>query len=141
MSGLAALGDASCKRDANWNAGGMFIMFVFVPLLFVATAVTIFLYIRASFQLLDDLQTQAPDVWEQLGRPERIYVRQARGGCHTIKPLMPWLGWIWRGDPTGLPGPVALGLVKTHRLLIAGLILFGMTVFAFLFLFATAPAD
>ena len=113
----------------------MIVLFV-VPI-FLLTGIIIFLYLRASFRLLEDLQDNAPKVWEQLGKPERIYVRRASGGgIHTIKPLLPWIGWIFKGATTGLTEDLAKDFNKTRRLLIVGLVMFFLTVGCLLLLMA-----
>ena len=92
--------------------------------LFPVTGIVIFLYIRSTFRLLEGLQNNAPEVWEKLGKPERIFVR----GMHTIQPIFPWIGWIWKGETEGLPVDIACSLIKTRRLFKGGLVLFFLTV-------------
>lgn len=114
-------------------------LMLLVLVIFFFTGMTIFFYLRSSFRLLEDLQCHAPQVWEQLRKPERIYVRKASGGFHTIKPLLPWMGWMLRGMTTGLTEDLAKDLVKTRRLFIAGLVLFCFAAGCFLLLMAQQP--
>lgn len=93
--------------------------------LFPVTGIVIFLYLRSTFRLLEDLQNNAPEVWVKLGRPERTVVRRS---MHTIKPIFPWIGWIWKGETEGLPVDIASSLIKTRRLFKGGLVLFFLTV-------------
>jgi hypothetical protein len=80
--------------------------------------------------LLESLRKNAPEVWEKLGRPEKSYMR---GGAQTIKPLFPWIGWVWKGETEGLPVNIAHDLIKTQKLFKASLLLFSLTVvFAFI---------
>ena len=92
--------------------------------LFPITGIVIFLYIRSTLKLLEDIQNDAPDVWEHLGRPERIFVQ----GMHTIQPIMPWIVWVWKGESAGLPVDIACSLIKTRKLFKGGLALFFLTV-------------
>jgi len=105
-------------------------MFYIITLcLFPITGIVIFLYLRSTFRLLENLRKNAPEVWEHLGRPEIINVR----GMQTIKPLFPWIGWVWKGETEGLPVNIAHDLIKTQKLFKASLLLFSLTVvFAFI---------
>ena len=94
--------------------------------LFPVTGIVIFLYLRSTFRLLEGLQNNAPQVWEKLGKPEKGPF--GPGGGDSIKPLFPWLGWIWKGETEGLPVDIACGLIKTRRLFKGGLLLFFLTV-------------
>jgi hypothetical protein len=89
--------------------------------LFPVTGIVTFLYIRSTFRLLESLRKNAPEVWEKLGRPEKSYMR---GGAQTIKPLFPWIGWVWKGETEGLSINIARSLKKTQKLFKAGLLLF-----------------
>ncbi|MFC1495677.1 hypothetical protein ACFL6W_10380 [Thermodesulfobacteriota bacterium] len=98
--------------------------FTIVLCLFPVTGIVIFLYIRSTFQLLEDLQNNAPEVWEKLGKPKRV----GAGTMDTIKPLFPWVGWVWKGESEGLPVNIAHSLIKTRKLFKGGLGLFSLTV-------------
>jgi len=100
------------------------VFFTIVLCLFPITGIVIFLYLRSTFRLLEGLQNNAPEVWEKLGKPERIFVK----GMYTIKPIFPWIGWIWKGETEGLPVDIACGLIKTRRLFKGGLVLFFLIV-------------
>lgn len=90
---------------------------------FLATALVIFLYIRSSFILLD-LVKQDEAVWGQLDCPDRHYIRDGATRALTVRPLFPWLGWIWLGDPQGVSQPIASRLLTTSKLLRLGLVMF-----------------
>ena len=92
--------------------------------LFPVTGIVIFLYLRSASQLFEDVQNDAPEIWEKLGKPRRIFVH----GMRTIQPIFPWIGWIWKGDTEGLPEDIACGLIKTRRLFKGSLVLFFLTV-------------
>jgi len=93
--------------------------------LFAVTGIVIFLYIRSTFQLLEGLQNNAPEVWEKLGKPKIV--------GHGIWPIFPWIGWIWKGETEGLPADIACGLIKTGRLFKGSFVLFSLTVALFFF--------
>ena len=88
--------------------------------LFPVTGIVIFLYIRSTLLLLEGLQNNAPEVWEKLGKPERV--------GYGIWPIFPWIGWIWKGETEGLPVDIACSLIKTRRLFKGGIVLFFLTV-------------
>ena len=103
--------------------------FTIVLCLFSVTGIVTYLYIRSTLQLLEDIQNNAPGVWEKLGRPEIINAT----GMQTIKPLFSWIGWVWKGETEGLPVNIAHDLIKTQKLFKASLLLFSLTVvFAFI---------
>ncbi len=114
----------------------MIIFIVVIP--FAVSGVLIFQYMRATFHLLEMVQEHAPAVWQDLGRPERVWVN-SNEGMHTIQPLWPWLGWVWKGDTAGLDRRVARALSRTNGLLKSALVAFTVTVLAFLAAFAALP--
>jgi uncharacterized membrane protein len=105
-----------------------------VPLLMVATGVIILLYLRASSRLLDRVQREETELWDELGQPQRIYVKGgfAHHGFHTIQPVLPWLGWILGGSDIGLGLQTAGARRSVRRLLLAGLAMFAGTLAAIL---------
>ncbi|MGB1110332.1 MAG: hypothetical protein ACPG4N_08255 [Gammaproteobacteria bacterium] len=112
----------------------------FVALMIVSLLMLMFgfLYIRASFHLLERMKRHAPALWAALGRPERVYVSNAGSGMHTIKPMGPWLGWVLSPSSRG-PVPKALrkGLsaVRFHGAMAI------LCLLAFLALFIGLPTD
>jgi hypothetical protein len=111
---------------------------VLVMILFIPTGIRIYHYLKSTFRLVEDVERLAPEVWESLGRPRRVYVRTAKGGSHTIQPMLPWLGWIWGGDPGAVPHEVAGQYHRTRTLLLRGLTLFSVCFVIFLVSFAQA---
>ena len=70
---------------------------------FTFAGITVFRYISTSFSLLEQVQSSAPETWEKLGRPEKIWIKNGSGGgMQTIKPIWPWLNWVWHADTIGL---------------------------------------
>jgi hypothetical protein len=62
--------------------------FIIALVCFAYTMISIYRYVTSSFALLERIQTSAPETWEALGRPEKVYVKGGSGGgMHTIKPL------------------------------------------------------
>lgn len=100
----------------------------------------IFLYLQASFRLLEMVEARHPELWQSLGEPKRVFVRQQAGGIHTIQPLMPWLSWVWAGNPRGLDAHAVVQYRLTRsRLLLGGAAL--VTSFLMIgLLIITAPA-
>ena len=100
---------------------------------------TIFLYLRASFELLELVRRYEPATWRSLGEPERVWVRGGtQGGFDTIQPIGPWLSWVWSGGVERLDPQVARSLARTRRLLRTGCIAFAGAVVAILVLVLTA---
>lgn len=76
-----------------------FLLMLITPFL----AFAIYRYLTLSFRLLEQVQEREPELWQTLGRPERVFVQDHPGGIHTIQPLFPWLGWVWNGERFGVP--------------------------------------
>ena len=91
---------------------------------FLITGIVIFSYLMSSSRLFDDIQNYAPEIWEKLGKPKRIFVH----GMRTIQPIFPWIAWIWKGETEGLPSDIACSLIKSRRLFKGSLVLFFLTV-------------
>lgn len=100
----------------------------------------IFLYVRASFELLELVQRHEPDLWNALGRPERVYLQQSQGGFHTIQPIGPWFSWTWSGSALGLHPDVVAVLARTRSRLRIGLAALAAAIGAILLLIAVAPS-
>ena len=113
-------------------------MLVLVALLFPVTAVVIFAYLRQGFELLVLVQRDEA-LWHRLGRPERVLIRQFDSRAATIQPIVPWLRWIWAGDRSHLNKALGDRLMATRKLLVAGLLLFGLASTAILMLVLVAP--
>ena len=118
------------------------IFFIIVMVCFAYTGFTIYKYLTASFQLLEHLQASAPDIWQRLGSPRKIWVQNTTpgkgGGIYTIKPLWPWLNWIWQADSNGLDYRLGKELLQVSRLLKSGLIGLAITIIAFGILMVTS---
>lgn len=114
--------------------------FIIAVISFTYTGFTIYRYLISSFRLLEYIQTSATDTWEKLGRPEKIWIRNGNsGGMYTIRPLMPWLEWLWRADTMGLDFKAAKELKETSTLLKKGLVAFVLTLVSFLFAIVIFP--
>lgn len=113
--------------------------FIIAMACFTYAGITIFRYIESSFNLLKNVRSEAPDLWESLGRPEKIWVRTNRGGMYTIKPLWPWLDWVWRCESRDLDRNLGNELKQTSQLLRKGLIAFGMTFVTFFYVIIISP--
>ena len=119
--------------------------FVFILALacFAYTGITIYRYLSSSFQLLEQVQTDAPETWESLGRPEKIWIKNRQpgkyGGMYTIQPLWPWLNWVWQADTNGLDFRLGKELKNVSRLLKRGLTGFAITCIFFLSMSIFAP--
>jgi len=86
----------------------------------------------------------SPDIWERLGRPEKIRYRTHGDGFgyhvnYTIQPLWPWLSWVWKGNPVGLNQQLVPDLHKTGRLLRIGLVMLLITLVVFFYAIVVAP--
>ena len=114
----------------------MAVLALLIP--FAICGILILQYLRASFRLLEIVQAQAEDLWHRLGQPRRVWVKSNEGGMHTIQPLWPWLGWVWRADTAGLHPRVARELSRTSGLLKTALVAFIVTMLAFLGVLGTA---
>jgi len=111
---------------------------VLVVLLFPATAVVTLAYLRQGFELLALVQRDEA-LWYRLGRPEKVFIRQFDGRVATIKPIVPWLRWIWAGDRSHLSREIGDRLLATRKLLVTGLILFAFASSVILVSFMVAP--
>ncbi|MEX2611721.1 MAG: hypothetical protein WEA24_17500 [Gemmatimonadota bacterium] len=114
------------------------VLFAIASLAVPVAVGVIFLYLRASFELLDLVRSKHPELWQSLGKPERVYVQEQQRGFHTIQPLMPWLSWVWSGSPEKLSPYVALKLRRARSLLVTGAAAFGGALVAMLVLMLTA---
>ena len=117
------------------------LLFYAVFISFFVFGYTIYRYHRVSFTLLDTLKKMRPDIWERIGQPEKVYVEGSRHKSQAIRPLSPFLGWVWRGNLTGLPSNLAKELRSCRRLLVTGLILFAVYIVSFLGMFVFSPAE
>lgn len=95
---------------------------------------TIWRYLTLSFELVGTVRERAPQLWQRLDCPERVYIDAGLPGMHTIRPLRPWLRWIWNPTSFGpMPSDIARahGRVRFHlRLGLVGLVLFALVVAA-----------
>ena len=110
---------------------------IWVSLIAPATAFVTYRYLQSSFVLLEQVREVEP-LWEQLERPERVWVREMSGGISTIQPIFPWLKWLWAADTQGLDRKLARQLKSTSALLSLGLVLFALTVLPILLLALSA---
>lgn len=122
-------------RELGESMLGLFVLINFV---IVLLAWTVWRYLMLSMELVVAVRDHAPQLWQRLDCPERIHVKSGLPGMHTIKPLFPWLHWIWNPAPFG-PMPPRLapahGRVRFHlRLALVALVLF-------VALFAALPSD
>ena len=119
------------------------IFFIIALVCFAYTGITIYLYLTSSFQLLEHVQSSAPEIWESLGRPEKKWIQNATpgkaGGMYTIQPLWPWLNWVWQADSSGLDFRLGKNLKQVSRLLKRGLAGFGVTMLAFVYVIIISP--
>ena len=117
------------------------LLFYAVFISFFAFGYTLYKYGRVSFTLLETLKKMRPDIWERLGRPEKVPIKGSRHNSYAIRPLTPFLGWIWRGSFTGLPSNLAKELRSCRRFLVSGLTLFAIYIFAFLGAIVFSPEE
>lgn len=121
----------------------MMLAFVIALVCFAYTGITIYRYLTASFQLLKHLQSSAPETWESLGKPEKIWIQNMQpgkgGGIYVIKPLWPWLNWVWQADGNGLDFKLGKNLKQVSRLLKRGLAGFGATMLSFFYVILISP--
>jgi hypothetical protein len=115
----------------------MFLL-VLVALLFPVTAVVTFAYLRQTFELLALVQ-QDETLWRRLGCPEKVFIRQFDSRVATIKPIMPWLRWIWAGDRSHLSQQLGDRLMATRKLLVVGMFLMSVATTMIVVLFLSAP--
>jgi hypothetical protein len=101
-------------------------LFILVLLCFPPTGVVIYLYLQSSFSLLKLVQ-QDDALWKSLDEPRQQYIKENQGGFQTIKPIGPWLAWIWSGTATNTNPQLVHQLRKTRFLLKASLALFLLT--------------
>ena len=107
---------------------------------FAYAGITIFSYTKSSFSLLEDVQATAPELWESLGQPEKIWVRHGNGGgMHTIQPIWPWLDWVWHCRAYGVDRKLSNGLKRTSQLLKRGLVAFVVTIITFFYAIVISP--
>ncbi len=99
----------------------------------------IFRYIKSTFNLLENVQEKAPEIWENLGRPEKVWIKSSKGGMHTIQALWPWLNWVWECEIHSLDRKLGFRLKKTGGLLKRGLIAFALTLVSFLYVIVITP--
>jgi hypothetical protein len=107
------------------------VLFIVVLLLLPISAVCIYRYLQLTFELLALVQKE-PALWRSLGEPRRIHVREAMpGGFQTIRPIGPWLAWVWGGEAGRAASPqIAARLRQTSRLLKSGVAFFAATLAA-----------
>ena len=121
----------------------MMILFIIALVCFAYTAVTIYRYLTSSFRLLENVQSSAPETWESLGRPEKVWIQNVKpgqaGGMYTIQPLWPWLNWVWLADDNGLDYRLGKELKQVSRLLKQGVAGFGITMLAFIYVIVISP--
>ena len=82
----------------DFGGSGLTMAFLLTGVAFALTFVAVFLYLRSSFRLLEGMHRHAPATWRRLGCPEKVWVDDGDGGIRTIKPLWPWLVWVWKGQ-------------------------------------------
>jgi len=102
------------------------ILFISISLCFPLTAIVIFSYLKSSFLLLELVQEEEL-LWKSLGEPRKVWVREGQGGFQTIKPIGPWLAWVWAANTSSTNQRLTICLKKTSLLLKAGLALFALT--------------
>lgn len=117
--------------------------FIIALICFAYTGISIYRYLRSSLQLLEQLQSSAPETWEQLGRPEKVWIQNAEpgkaGGMYTIQPLWPWLNWVWQADAGGLDFRLGKELKRVSRLLKQGLAGLAVTLLVFVYVIIISP--
>ncbi len=103
-------------------------IFVLTLISFVLTAYFILAYLKQTSHLLQIVQQQEPELWEQLGRPEHTVVNTGNSTMRTISPLWPWLQWVWSHDTARVKHPsTGTALSNVSSLLRRSLLLFGVT--------------
>ena len=108
----------------------MVIFFILVVTVLGAFAgLTVFGYLRASFDLLEEV-TRHPVLWKQLGEPRVVHVRDGQTGYKTLQPILPWLSWVWRSDASGLDAKLGQKLAETGKLLHKSTLLMAMLMVA-----------
>ncbi len=112
---------------------------IFIAVTFISTGILIYLYLRSTFDLLKQVQKDK-DLWQRLGKPTIVQIDGPLDISWAIKPILPWLVWILSGQTPGINLKLMNRLLVTRRLLLACLISFSLTIFAFFLLFITAPS-
>lgn len=119
------------------------VFFIVALVCFAFTGITIYRYLSNSFRLLEQLQSSAPETWESIGRPEKTWIQNMEpgkaGGIYVIKPVWPWLNWVWQADTDGLDFRLGKELKKVSRLLKQGLAGFGVTMLSFVYVIIISP--
>ena len=102
------------------------VIWILLVVLVTATGLVTLLYLRSGYILLERVQ-QDEVLWQSLGRPEKVQGRDFAHRYSTIRPLRPWLVWIYAGDPGSLDRETAARLLITRNMLITALLLFAAT--------------
>lgn len=101
---------------------GVFVWILLVALL-AATGLVTLLYLRSGYILLERVQRDDA-LWRSLGCPEKVQGRDFAHRFSTIRPLGPWLAWVYAGDAGVLDRETASRLVITRNMLVTALLLF-----------------
>lgn len=101
--------------------------------------ITIFRYLNSSFALLGSVPSSGPEIWEDLGRPKKVRVRSNNGGMWTIKPLWPWLNWLWQGQINHSDRNLGDDLKRVSSLLKHSLVAFSATLILFFYVIVISP--
>jgi hypothetical protein len=113
------------------------VMAACMPVVIIGMVACMFLYTRSGSKLVKKLESNAPEVWQDLGCPQEIYIRgMDGGGIHTIKPLFPYLSWLVAGRPGHLRYDIKKLYDKTRGLFLIAAISFIVTVVGILGLVA-----